>query len=115
MYPRETTRAVTLGGVSLPRGAPIGVVIASANRDETHFDGDPAAFDISRSKQPHLAFGSGVHLCAGHWAAKASIGQIAVPMLYERFRSLRVDDQRETAWAGWVFRGAIALPVTWED
>ncbi|MFD9669069.1 cytochrome P450 [Rhodococcus sp. NPDC059968] len=115
MYPRETTRPVVLGGVALPAGAPLGVVVASANRDEHHFDGDPSAFDICRPKQPHLAFGSGVHLCAGHWAAKTSIGQIAVPMLFERFPTLRVDDRRETRWDGWVFRGLTKLPVTWEN
>ncbi len=114
MYPRETTRPVTLGGVALPAGAPIGVVVGSANRDDTHFDGDPAEFDIFRSKQPHLAFGSGVHLCAGSWAAKTAIGQIAVPLLYERFPTLHVDERRETAWDGWVFRGLTDLPVTWE-
>lgn len=115
MYPRETTRPATLGGVSLPAGAPIGVVVGSANRDESHFPGDPAAFDIFRAKQTHLAFGSGVHLCAGHWAAKTSIGQIAVPLLFERFPSLRVDARRDTRWDGWVFRGLTDLPVTWDN
>ncbi|MEU2006935.1 cytochrome P450 [Rhodococcus sp. NPDC019627] len=113
MYPRETTRPVTLGGIGLPAGAPVGVVVGSANRDETHFEGDPASFDVFRPKQPHLAFGSGVHLCAGHWAAKISIGQIAVPLLYERFPTLRVDDNRESTCDGWVFRGLTTLPVTW--
>ncbi|MGV9546053.1 cytochrome P450 [Nocardia beijingensis] len=113
MYPRETTRPTFLGGVAIPSKAPIGVVVGSANRDTKHFDGDPALFDISRPKRPNLAFGSGVHLCAGNWAAKVAIGQIAVPLLYQRFPTLRVDDRRETAWAGWVFRGLTDLPVSW--
>lgn len=115
MYPRATTRPVTLGGVALPAGAPIGVVVGSANRDETHFEDDPSAYNIFRQKQPHLAFGSGVHLCAGHWAAKTSIGQIAVPLLFERFPGLAIDGRRETTWDGWVFRGLTTLPVTWEN
>ncbi|HEX2247399.1 MAG TPA: cytochrome P450 [Arthrobacter sp.] len=113
MYPRETTRPVTLGGISLPAGAPLGVVVGSANRDKSHFSGNPDEFDVLRPKQAHLAFGSGVHLCAGHWAAKTSIGQIAVPLLYARFPGLRVDERRSEAWDGWVFRGLTALPVTW--
>jgi cytochrome P450 len=112
MYPRETTRAVVLDGVELPAGAPLGVVVGSANRDEAHF-ANAAAFDIFRPKQAHLAFGSGVHLCAGHWAAKISIGQTAVPLLYERFPGLRTDPARAEAWDGWVFRGLTSLPVTW--
>lgn len=115
MYPRETTRPTVLGGVQLPAGAPLGVVVGSANRDRTQFSGDPDVFDIFRPKQAHLAFGSGVHLCAGHWAAKTSIGQIAVPLLYRQFPTLRVDPRRATTWDGWVFRGLTQLPVTWNQ
>ncbi|MFI5718950.1 cytochrome P450 [Nocardia sp. NPDC051750] len=115
MYPRQTTREVELGGVTLPAEAAIGVVVGAANRDSGHFDGDPELFDISRPRQPHLAFGSGVHLCAGLWAAKTSVGRIAVPLLYRRFPGLRVDTSRETRWFGWVFRGLTDLPVTWDD
>ena len=52
-------------------------------------------------------------MCAGRWAAKTSIGELAVPMLYERFPDLRVDERRATTWDGWVFRGLTSLPVTW--
>ncbi|WP_284984428.1 cytochrome P450 [Arthrobacter sp. efr-133-TYG-118] len=113
MYPRETTQETILEGVRIPAGAGIGVVVASANRDAAHFGDSAADFDINRPKRPHLAFGSGVHLCAGHWAAKTSIGQLAVPMAYERFPRLRVDEQRNESWDGWVFRGLTSLPVTW--
>jgi cytochrome P450 len=113
MYPRETTRETVLEGVRIPAGAGIGVVVASANHDATHFGASAAEFDIHRPKRPHLAFGSGVHLCAGHWAAKTSIGQIAVPMAYKRFPGLRVDERRNESWDGWVFRGLTSLPVTW--
>ncbi|MGK4219481.1 cytochrome P450 [Kocuria marina] len=115
MYPRETTRPTVLGGVQLPAGAPLGVVVGSANRDQAHFSENPDEFNIFRTKQCHLAFGSGVHLCAGHWAAKTAIGQIAVPLLYQQFPTLRVDTRRVTTWEGWVFRGLTALPVTWDQ
>ena len=88
-------------------------MVASANRDQAQFGDTAADFDIHRPKRPHLAFGAGVHLCAGHWAAKTAIGQIAVPKAYERFPSLRLDEQRPEAWGGWVFRGLTSLPVTW--
>lgn len=113
MYPRETTRETTLCGVRLPAGAGLGVVVGSANRDTAQFGPTADEFNIFRPKTSHLAFGSGVHLCAGHWAAKTSIGQIAVPLAYERFPGLRTDDTRAETWDGWVFRGLTSLPVTW--
>ncbi|HWH25600.1 MAG TPA: cytochrome P450 [Pseudolysinimonas sp.] len=113
MYPRTTTRAVVLEGVELPAGASLGVVVGSANRDEKHLPG-AERFDVLRERVPHLAFGSGVHLCAGHWAARLSIGEVAVPRLFEALPGLRVDERRETEFAGWIFRGATQLPVTWD-
>jgi cytochrome P450 len=112
MYPRQTTREVVLQGVPLPAGALIGVLIAAANRDNAAFE-RADDFDITRARRPHLAFGSGVHLCAGHWAARLAIGEIAVPLLYAELPGLRIDSRREEAWDGWFFRGLTALPVTW--
>ena len=114
MYPRETTRATSLEGVALPAGAMLGVVIGAANRDPSVFD-NAHVFDILRPKQPHLGFGSGVHLCAGSWAARLSIGEIAVPLLYDRLPGLRADPRRAEEWYGWVFRGLTNLPVTWDE
>jgi len=114
MYPRITTREVVLQGVPLPAGAPICVVVAAANRDLAEFE-RADDFDIARHRRPHLAFGSGVHLCAGHWAARIGIGEIAVPLLYAEFPGLRPDPRREETWSGWVFRGLTAFPVTWDN
>ncbi|PRX51402.1 hypothetical protein B0I33_101556 [Prauserella shujinwangii] len=112
MYPRETTRETVLRDVLLPTGAPVGVVVGAANRDTTVFE-HAESFDITRPRRPHLGFGSGTHLCAGHWAARIAIGEIAVPLLYTELPSLRTDPRRSESWDGWVFRGLTALPVTW--
>src|SRR5690606_3810762 len=68
MYPRETTQELVLEGISLPAGARLGVVLGAANRDPLVFE-DPETFNIFREKKPHLAFGGGVHFCAGTWIA----------------------------------------------
>jgi cytochrome P450 len=112
MYPRETTTAAVLKGVELPARATIGVVVGAANRDPSAF-ARPEVFDISRPKQPHLGFGAGTHFCAGHWPSRISVGDIAVPLLYDRLPGLRTDPRRPADWHGWVFRGLTALPVTW--
>lgn len=112
MYPRQATRDVVLENVVLPEGSLIGVVVAAANRDAAEFE-SAERFDIRRPRRPHLAFGSGVHMCAGHWAARIAIGEIAVPLLYAEFPDLRPDPGRDETWFGWFFRGLVDFPVTW--
>jgi cytochrome P450 len=113
MYPRQTTKRVELGGTVLEEGARIGVVLASANRDETVF-ADAATFDINREKKPHVAFGGGPHFCLGTWAARMQVGEVALPTLFRRLTDLRHGEGPVT-WAGWVFRGPTSVPVAWTN
>ncbi|KFF98893.1 unspecific monooxygenase [Streptomyces scabiei] len=112
MYPRQTTCATELGGVELPAGARLGIVLGSANRDETVFDA-PDAFDIDRRDRAHLAFGGGPHFCLGTWTARAQVGRVALPTLLRRLSGLRPSDSEPVRWGGWVFRGLLNLPVRW--
>ncbi|GAA4374332.1 cytochrome P450 [Paeniglutamicibacter cryotolerans] len=112
MYPRETTRDTVLGGVALPKGARLGVVLGAANRDPDVFE-DPEAFNIFRPKKAHLGFGGGVHFCAGTWIARAQVAQVAMPSVFEKLPHLRLDPSSETTDAGWVFRGMTRMPVLW--
>jgi len=114
MLPRETTKAFELFGVEIPERANVGLLLASANRDAELFD-RADEFDVRRNARGHLGFGSGTHMCAGRWAAKAAVGEIAVPELYRQLPSLRVDESRHVGWDGWVFRGLTSLPVTWDE
>lgn len=113
MYPRQTTRAVELGGVMLPARARIGVVLASGNRDEAVFE-NPDAFDINRAKRGHVAFGGGPHFCLGAWAARVQVGEVALPTLFRRLRNLRLDPAEPVRFGGWVFRGPLNLPARWD-
>jgi cytochrome P450 len=66
---RRTTHPVTLGGVDLPEGARLLLLLGAAGRDpEAH--ADPERFDIHREPGPHLAFGKGVHFCLGATLAR---------------------------------------------
>ncbi|MET1065283.1 MAG: cytochrome P450 [Arthrobacter sp.] len=114
MYPRETTTETVLGGITLPKGARLGVVVGAANRDPAVF-ADPDAFDINREKKPHLAFGGGNHFCAGAWVARASVAGTALPQLFSRLKNLRLDPDQTAVDAGWVFRGMATLPVSWDQ
>ena len=112
MYPRQTTREVELGGVVLPAGARIGVVIGSANRDDEQFD-HAAEFDVNRRRQSHLAFGGGTHYCIGAWIARAQVASVALPLLLRRLPGLQLDGARPPTVTGWVFRGVRDLHAAW--
>lgn len=55
---------VEVGGIRVPEGERVLVIYGSANRDERHYP-EPDVFDITRDARDHLAFGHGVHACAG--------------------------------------------------
>ncbi len=61
---RKVTTDTELRGRPLRTGDRVALVYPSANRDEEVFD-DPFRFDITRSPNPHLAFGHGTHFCLG--------------------------------------------------
>lgn len=62
----------TLSGVEIAAGESVVALIGSANFDETVFP-RPGYADLDRSPNRHLAFGRGVHACAGTHVAKASV------------------------------------------
>jgi cytochrome P450 len=61
---RTTTREVDVGGSTIPAGATVLLVWASANRDERRWD-DPDRLDLTRQPTRHVAFGEGIHHCLG--------------------------------------------------
>jgi cytochrome P450 len=60
---RTTTRPVELHRTTIPAGASVALIWASADRDERHWP-DPDTLDIGRSPR-HVAFGDGIHHCLG--------------------------------------------------
>jgi cytochrome P450 len=66
---RLTTREVNVGDVVIPKGARVMLHWAAANRDPRHYS-DPTEFRIDRNPLDHLAFGYGVHACAGQGLAR---------------------------------------------
>lgn len=66
---RVTTKDVVVGGVTVPKDSRVLLHWGAANRDPRHYQ-DPARFDIRRNPLDHLAFGYGVHACAGQGLAR---------------------------------------------
>ncbi|MXZ81814.1 MAG: cytochrome P450 [Gammaproteobacteria bacterium] len=69
-FRRTATRDFELHGKRIREGDKVVYWFVSANRDETRFD-RPFDIDLSRSPNPHLAFGQGgPHICLGMWLAR---------------------------------------------
>jgi cytochrome P450 len=80
---RITTEQVDLGGITMPAGTSVTLCIGAANRDPAQFP-DPEIFDIGRTPNRHLAFGTGAHQCAGMALARLE-GAIAISRFLARF------------------------------
>ena len=87
---RTVTRDDHIGEQPVAEGDRVILLYPSANRDEAVF-ADPDAFDITRSPNPHVAFGRGTHFCLG-----ANLARVELRILFERL-SRRITDLRVTA------------------
>lgn len=86
---RMTTREVELNGVTLPAGAHMLLLFASANDDETKFP-CPRSFDLTRTNVgQHVAFSAGVHRCAGAALARMEI-KVAAREILRRLKDIRL-------------------------
>ena len=108
---RLTTAEVEIGDTAIPAGSILTLCIGAANRDPQVY-AQPDEFDISRNPRDHLAFGGGIHTCAGLNVARLE-ARIAIGRLVQAFPGLRLNgavvrDQRLR------FRGFLSLPVAVE-
>ena len=85
---RTTTQEVTIGGRSLPAGTRLLVLYASGNRDECQF-ANADHFEMQRQPNHHLAFGYGVHFCAGAALGRLE-GRIAFEELTKRIPQIKL-------------------------
>ncbi|MEV6567943.1 cytochrome P450 [Streptomyces kronopolitis] len=90
---RRTTREVKLGGQLIPAESVVMANLAAANRDPSRF-AHPDDFDVTRSPNPHLTFGHGIHFCFGAPLARLE-ARIALRLVLERFRDLTVAHRGE--------------------
>ncbi|NGY65685.1 cytochrome P450 [Lentzea sp. NEAU-D13] len=105
-WPKER---LELAGVSLPKGMPVMLMLAAANRDPRVF-ADPLKFDPTRSNaREHLAFSAGIHYCIGAGLSRIE-GAVALHELFKRFPNLAPDGPMARRKSK-LIRGALRLPV----
>jgi cholest-4-en-3-one 26-monooxygenase len=74
-FGRTATRDTELAGHAIREGDVVGMFYPSANRDENIFE-DPYRFDVTRRRNPHIAFGVGEHYCLGAHIARLELNVI---------------------------------------
>ncbi|MBM4186283.1 MAG: cytochrome P450 [Gemmatimonadetes bacterium] len=114
--PVKSTQRIAVADVErhgklIKRGDRIRWFMAAANRDPRAFS-DPDRFDLSRSPNPHVSFGSGIHYCLGATLARVE-GQEVFRALAERFPKMRLASEDLEYQPSIQFRSLKSLPVTW--
>jgi cytochrome P450 len=110
MSPRRVARPWRIRDVEFETDERVFLMFGSANRDEKYFE-NPECFDIRRDASKSIAFGAGPHFCAGAWASRAMVADVALPAIFRRFPKLRLVDGEPVRVVGWAFRGLLNLPV----
>ncbi|UPM54820.1 cytochrome P450 [Gottfriedia acidiceleris] len=90
---RFVTEDMNLNGMNLKKGQEVMAWIGSANRDEAVFN-ESNDFDINRSPNNHLAFGSGVHFCLGSQLARLE-ANICITEMLKALPNMRLDKTKE--------------------
>jgi cytochrome P450 len=81
-----------IGGITFPAGTTVMLIPAAANRDPRRFD-DPSELRLDRPNwRQHLAFGFGVHSCAGAPLARAE-ARVSAERLLDRMADIRISEK----------------------
>jgi hypothetical protein len=107
---RVVTDDTDFKGCPMRKGDKVLMNFPAANRDPVAFDrADEVVLD--RAFNRHVAFGSGIHRCAGSNLARMEL-QVAVEEWLRRIPTFRIARDAEIAWAGGQVRGPRRLPVS---
>ncbi|MCX5046426.1 cytochrome P450 [Aldersonia sp. NBC_00410] len=90
---RLARKTTTLGGVHIPAGTVVMLCLGAANRDPRKFE-DPNEFRLDRRNgREHIAFGRGLHTCAGAPLARVE-GVVTLSRLLDRVRDITISADR---------------------
>lgn len=111
--PRYLHEEIEVSGTVLPRGTTVICSMAAANRDEGAFEAADR-MDLTRSPNPHLAFGAGAHSCLGQALARTEL-QVVLEVLLRRLPTLElaVPVAELERVEGLAVGGLRTVPVRW--
>jgi cytochrome P450 len=108
MFERWVLEEFELHGVRIPKGAELGLLFGSANRDPGAFD-RPDELDITRVENPHISFGAGIHFCLGAPLARVEL-ESSFGTLLRRIPNMELAEEPEWKPA-YIIRGLKELKV----
>jgi cytochrome P450 len=103
---------IGIGGVTIPRGSGIRLLLAAGNRDPARFI-NPDHFDPDRPDNEHLGFSGGIHYCVGAPLARIE-GQVALAALARRLVNPRLVEDPPPYRPNAVLRGPRHLLVDFD-
>jgi cytochrome P450 len=109
MFERWVLEPFELHGVEIPKGAELGLLFDSANRDPEVFE-EPDDLRVDRKPNPHLTFGAGIHFCLGAPLGRMEL-QISFDTLLRRFPNLELVEEPRFR-PNYVIRGLEGLRVS---
>jgi cytochrome P450 len=99
-----------IAGCPVPKGRRVTLSFPAANRDPSVFP-DPDTVILDRAENRHVAFGAGIHRCAGSNLARLEL-RTALQTWIERVGPFELADPNTVTWAGGQVRGPRSVPVT---
>ncbi len=105
---RVTSRDVEVEGVTIPADSPVLLMYGSANRDERRWP-EATRFIANRNPVGHLAFGMGIHNCAGQFVARLEANCIFDAMVR---KVSRIEVGKPEWHLNNIIRGLEHLPAT---
>ncbi len=98
-------------GCPIPEGSKVLMNFPAANRDPRVFE-NPDHVDFGREKNPHIAFGVGIHRCAGSNLARMEM-KVSIEEWLKRIPDFRLEDPSAVTWAGGQVRGPRKMSLVW--
>ena len=106
---RKVTEPVEMDGVEMVPGDRVLLNFPGANRDPAVFE-RPDEVQLDRKRNRHIAFGLGIHRCAGSNLARMEM-QVALHVWFDRIGAFTLTDPDAVTWAGGQVRGPRTVPV----
>lgn len=108
---RYVAQDTEYAGCPIPEGSKVLMNFPAANRDPRVFE-DPDKVILDRAKNPHIAFGVGIHRCAGSNLARMEM-RVSIQEWLKRIPDFRLEDPSVVTWAGGQVRGPRMMPLVW--